>query len=84
MLEDVDGLRAVAVDVNGSTVHLCQGLDLQVVPVDVTPPLPPHILGKVLRHVLGEVVCISLLEYRNILTKRPQKRKLPNRKMPAP
>merc|ERR1719266_2076619 len=28
--------------------------------MDVTPPLPPDILGKVLRHVLGEVVCISL------------------------
>ena len=62
MLEDVDGLRAVAVDVNRSAVHLRQGLNLQVVPMDVTPPLPPDILGKVLRHVLGEVVCISLLK----------------------
>ena len=68
MLEDVDWLRAVAVDVNGSTVHLRQGLDLQVVPVYVTPPLPPDVLGKVLCHVLRKIVRVSLLEYQILNT----------------
>ena len=69
MLEDVNWLRAVAVDVNGSAVHLGQGLNLQVVPMDVTPPFPPHVLGEVLCHVLGKIVRVSLLEYGNIVTK---------------
>ena len=39
VLDDVDGLRTVAVDVNRPGEHLRQGLDLQVVPVLVVPPL---------------------------------------------
>ena len=66
VLDDVDGLRTVAVDVNRPGEHLRQGLDLQVVPMHVTPPFPPDVLSKVLCHVLGEVVCISLLEYFNV------------------
>ena len=42
----------IAVDMNGSAVHLSQSLDLKMITVNMTPPLPPHILIKVLCHIL--------------------------------
>ena len=68
MLKDVDGFYdilisdeiymmmiltlTIAVDMNGSAVHLSQSLDLKMITVNMTPPLPPHILIKVLCHIL--------------------------------
>lgn len=62
-VEDVDGLRLVAVDLHGAVVHFAHGLQLDVVAVASRLPLPPHVVVKVLRHVLAEVVSVSLLKF---------------------
>ena len=49
-------------DLNSSVVHLSHGLHLQVIPVAVVTSFPVDVLLKILRHKLGEVVCILQLE----------------------
>ncbi len=59
-LKDVDGLRPVAVNVDGSAVHLAECLDLQVVSMHPMIALSCHISVHVFSDVLREVVTVLL------------------------
>ena len=55
----------VTVNVDGSAIHFCQGLNLKVIAMNMTSTFPSDILFKILGDILREIVCISLLKYLN-------------------
>lgn len=54
----------VAVDFDGSVVHLAHGLDFQMVPVHVPVSLPSDVLVEIFRYVGREVILIFHLKPR--------------------